>query len=674
MAEDNFGQDELVEILATSTAVAAPARKSFKDVMYMKDFAPDMTNYVPEVPEIRTEKGQYLKNDYKKLIESIDKFLKDINVNPKELDKLIVSEVFRDSGNNTHPDIVKDLDTDLQYRFAGLDNVKKEKAVGEFLSSLIEIEQDIQGKSLSSLAATGVDTTQFGMSLFTEDAVDFAHSIDQDLETLHSYKFKDRLKKPMDVVEELKAGTWNKLSGANELINGIGLSLVNYVSQLKLETTRTFVPETQRMATVLFFLRNKPDVIKNAELAAQQFPEQIKLDFTSFDDFVKTRVPSFLERTDVFYERLVNPDIFDRDWNFFGNMDSGIKQLYTVLPDVFPNYNVYDPDFIKYVSKVPGIPGGPGLLPEKQRDFNKDIGLETYKGPHKFIDDIEIEKLTVTDLPEAPKPDVRFTFKDAQVGTSTGGRWHMATAHNLLKLSDDLGVDLYKFDNKKMSLVPANQMNLFSYFFQPDVEPGVLEFYIPDENGIVDNKYTPDKEKILEFENKVIRTPLDDNFILKIDEPPTQSKQTQLDNIRSTFVDNHGEDALKKAEDIVKNKPKFASKVLKGLSKLDVGQEVIEKALTKVGTKYGMASVTGPAAGLLAFYETMVLAADVTNAATKAAFDKDVDFWDNFGKIDDKYSITYKLTKPFYETLFKGIGGITKPTTENNQVQSYYGK
>ena len=101
MAEDNFGQDELVEILATSTAVAAPARKSFKDVMYMRDFAPDMTNYVPEVSEIRTEKGQYLKNDYKKLIEAIDKFLKDINVNPKELDKLIVSEVFRDSGNNT---------------------------------------------------------------------------------------------------------------------------------------------------------------------------------------------------------------------------------------------------------------------------------------------------------------------------------------------------------------------------------------------------------------------------------------------------------------------------------------------------------------------------------------------------------------------------------------------
>ena len=93
----------------------------------------------------------------------------------------------------------------------------------------------------------------------------------------------------------------------------------------------------------------------------------------------------------------------------------------------------------------------------------------------------------------------------------------------------------------------------------------------------------------------------------------------------------------------VKTKPKFASKVLKGLSKLDVGQEVIEKGLSKLGTKYGAAAFTGPAAGILAFYETLVLAADVANAATKA-MDKDVDFFDNFGEIDDKYSITYKLT------------------------------
>ena len=87
-------------------------------------------------------------------------------------------------------------------------------------------------------------------------------------------------------------------------------------------------------------------------------------------------------------------------------------------------------------------------------------------------------------------------------------------------------------------------------------------------------------------------------------------------------------------------------------------KEVIEKGLAKLGTKYGAASLTGPAAAALAFYETMVFAADVTNAATKA-IDKDVDFFDNFGQIDDRFSITYRLTKPFYETLFKGIGGIS---------------
>jgi hypothetical protein len=99
-----------------------------------------------------------------------------------------------------------------------------------------------------------------------------------------------------------------------------------------------------------------------------------------------------------------------------------------------------------------------------------------------------------------------------------------------------------------------------------------------------------------------------------------------------------------------------------------VGQEVIEKGLSKLGTKYGATAFTGPAAGILAFYETLVLAADVANAATKA-IDKDVDFFDNFGEVDEKWSITYKLTKPFYETLFKGINNVTSNDNQDNEVQ-----
>ena len=166
----------------------------------------------------------------------------------------------------------------------------------------------------------------------------------------------------------------------------------------------------------------------------------------------------------------------------------------------------------------------------------------------------------------------------------------------------------------------------------------------------------------------ILDKPLDRQGTSLTRDTAPKSKQEVLDNVRRTFVDNHSEAALKTAEDIVKTKPKFASKVLKGLSKLDVGQEVIEKGLSKLGTKYGATAFTGPAAGILAFYETLVLAADVANAATKA-IDKDVDFFDNFGQIDDKYSITYKLTKPFYETLFKGINNVTSNDNQDNEVQ-----
>ena len=106
------------------------------------------------------------------------------------------------------------------------------------------------------------------------------------------------------------------------------------------------------------------------------------------------------------------------------------------------------------------------------------------------------------------------------------------------------------------------------------------------------------------------------------------------------------------------------------LAKLDVGEEVIRRTLERVGTKYAATSVTGPVAAGLAVYETAVLLADVANASIRAA-DKDVDFWDNFGNVDDKYSITYKLTKPFYESVFKGISNLSELSNEDNQVESY---
>jgi hypothetical protein len=150
-------------------------------------------------------------------------------------------------------------------------------------------------------------------------------------------------------------------------------------------------------------------------------------------------------------------------------------------------------------------------------------------------------------------------------------------------------------------------------------------------------------------------------------EPP--KKRTVMEQIRDIFRGTQGRQGLEIAEETIKSNPKFFSKVLNVLAKLDVGEEVIRRTLQRIGTKYAATSVTGPVAAGLAVYETAVLIADVVNASARAA-DKDVDFWDNFGNIDDKYSITYKLTKPFYETVFKGISNLSELSNEDNQVES----
>ena len=627
MAEDNFGQDELVEILATSTGVAAPARKSFKDVQYIRDF----------VPELRAD-SQLLQEDYKKLMKSLDSWIKTFDINPKDFDRYLLNELISDVGNTTHGDIADKVQWEFVDKLMDMDPSLKEKKAGEFLRSLIELEEEVTGKPLKSFIRGAYGNE---LSLFDSFSREIATDIEQLLGRLHTFVDKERLKNPLDVAKQMEQGKFNKFAGADETIDDIARSLSDYLINAKLETTRTFVPETQQLGSIAFFLQNEPELIKNA----QALYPNADLEIPEIKEFMKTRTDAFLTRNKEFYNRLSSNTIIDNDMTKFGRWSEQIQSV--------PFYIKGEVDWNNFVSYNKNMTN----LDLASVDATETFNIKPYKGSFIpiGIEDVMVDKGTAF-LKDPGTPDLKLNV--------TGpGRIHMRPISEFMKIAQDTDILLETYDKvgNRTRLTPlsfaSNLVNI-------------------QNTGTIDLWAAPGyEEKLPAFTEKITKTPLDEGrVILTVGEETPESKRVRLENIRSTFVDNHGEDALKKAEDIVKNKPKFASRVLKGLSKLDVGQEVIEKALTKVGTKYGMASVTGPAAGLLAFYETMVLAADVTNAATKAAFDKDVDFWDNFGKIDDKYSITYKLTKPFYETLFKGIGGITKPNTENNQVQSYYGK
>ena len=626
MAEDNFGQDELVEILATSTGVAAPARKSFKDVQYIRDF----------VPELRAD-SQLLQEDYKKLMKSLDSWIKTFDINPKDFDRYLLNELISDVGNTTHGDIADKVQWEFVDKLMDMDPSLKEKKAGEFLRSLIELEEEVTGKPLKSFTFGAYGNE---LSLFDSFNREIATDIEQLLGRLHTFVDKERLKNPLDVAKQMEQGKFNKFAGADETIDDIARSLSDYLINAKLETTRTFVPETQQLGNIAFFLQNEPELIKNAQAL---YPDDLEI--PEIKEFIKTRTDAFLTRNKEFYNRLSSNTIIDNDMTKFGRWSEQIQSV--------PFYIKGEVDWNNFVSYNKNMTN----LDLASVDATETFNIKPYKGSFIpiGIEDVMVDKGTAF-LKDPGTPDLKLNV--------TGpGRIHMRPISEFMKIAQDTDILLETYDKV------GNRTRLTPLSFASNL--------VDIQNtGTIDLWAAPGyEEKLPAFTEKITKTPLDEGrVILTVGEETPESKRVRLENIRSTFVDNHGEDALKKAEDIVKNKPKFASRVLKGLSKLDVGQEVIEKALTKVGTKYGMASVTGPAAGLLAFYETMVLAADVTNAATKAAFDKDVDFWDNFGKIDDKYSITYKLTKPFYETLFKGIGGITKPNTENNQVQSYYGK
>lgn len=626
MAEDNFGQDELVEILATSTGVAAPARKSFKDVQYIRDF----------VPELRAD-SQLLQEDYKKLMKSLDSWIKTFDINPKDFDRYLLNELISDVGNTTHGDIADKVQWEFVDKLMDMDPSLKEKKAGEFLRSLIELEEEVTGKPLKSFTFGAYGNE---LSLFDSFSREIATDIEQLLGRLHTFVDKERLKNPLDVAKQMEQGKFNKFAGADETIDDIARSLSDYLINAKLETTRTFVPETQQLGNIAWFLQNEPELIKNAQAL---YPDDLEI--PEIKEFIKTRTDAFLTRNKEFYNRLSSNTIIDNDMTKFGRWSEQIQSV--------PFYIKGEVDWNNFVSYNKNMTN----LDLASVDATETFNIKPYKGSFIpiGIEDVMVDKGTAF-LKDPGTPDLKLNV--------TGpGRIHMRPISEFMKIAQDTDILLETYDKV------GNRTRLTPLSFASNL--GNIQ-----NTGTIDLWAAPGyEEKLPAFTEKITKTPLDEGrVILTVGEETPESKRVRLENIRSTFVDNHGEDALKKAEDIVKNKPKFASRVLKGLSKLDVGQEVIEKALTKVGTKYGMASVTGPAAGLLAFYETMVLAADVTNAATKAAFDKDVDFWDNFGKIDDKYSITYKLTKPFYETLFKGIGGITKPNTENNQVQSYYGK
>ena len=513
-----------------------------------------------------------------------------------------------------------------------------EKNIGKALTNLIELEESVSGPILK-FSASGVDA--HGLSVFESANETLGHVIDQGIDNLKKLSNQPSAT-PLDIAKQLQDGKFSNIVGAQQEVFDIGRTLIGQITWAKVGTiTRGVVIETAIYTDVLNVLTNlSKEELKTIDKLTQEVQPNfrnlkdlenvpvtrnktvnintLELMQDNIKEFINTRYDSYLARDADFYWR-INPTIIEKEERAIFAAGDYMRTLSTVLPGGM-NRQLFLPQQYDYTADIP-----------VSRYLNKEDMLPGYEAPSKqpgmqFADDAVMLKA----------PDASF---------NKFGRYHMTPAKNIVSIANDLNINLSVYSKRKGGLVPLSVISLINTDKKLEIwkAPGTTD------------------EDLAKFVDAVKDKPLDNQgFKLTIEEPEVkkQLKKPIVQQVRQTFVKNHSPEAIKAADNVVKTNPKFATKLFNNLSKLDVGQEVIEKGLAKIGTKYGAASITGPAAAALAFYETLVLVADVTNAATKA-IDKDVDFFDNFGKIDDKYSITYKLTKPFYENVFKGIRGIS---------------
>ena len=634
-------EEELANIAAATTAPIIPFEASRRSVNYISNYVPDLSN-----------RSDYTQIDLKKLIKSMDDFIKFVGYKPKDFDMTLLSELLTAPGDMTHFTLADVIGDDFLVKINDIGVVESEKKVGKILVDLINLEEDITIKTMNKLAGAGLEAND--ISLFDEYNETIAHVIDQSMDNLK--RLSGNLNStPLEIATLMKQGKFAVITGADNDIMDIAVSMSEYVANAKIMLTRSVVPESVHTGGLMSGLLNidpedikasdnaegfvkniEFDVGKNKKLVASNVQESLN----AYKTFLVDRSKDYLNRTDNFYWRLTQPGAVLADQVFFADMVENIEgKLSSTLPNGV---------LITYRARVTDT-GTEFVTPFKPSQSTVESIVK--KKLPRPIDFFAVQPAQPT---TAKFADEAVTILKPDISLKVRGTMHMTPAVTFIEKVQDAGLNLLVQNSRTGKLTPLSPVSM-----QTAGIDDTLNLWVAPNQDLKEAEAAIDT---------LLNKPLDRQGTSLTRDTAPKSKREVIDNVRKAFVDNHSEAALKTAEDMVKTKPKFASKVLKGLSKLDVGQEVIEKGLSKLGTKYGATAFTGPAAGILAFYETLVLAADVANAATKA-IDKDVDFFDNFGEIDDKYSITYKLTKPFYETLFKGINNVTSNDNQDNEVQ-----
>ena len=168
---------------------------------------------------------------------------------------------------------------------------------------------------------------------------------------------------------------------------------------------------------------------------------------------------------------------------------------------------------------------------------------------------------------------------------------------------------------------------------------------------IINNRAIKDVNSTLEYINQYNLSIEDIAEELNIETKSTPTNVVDLDEVISQ---SDGVDNLNKSKEIMQKNPGMFRKVFNVLEKLDIGDQVITKAVAKGLPAIGLGSMAPGVAIAYGAYEMSILLTDAAQAYNKMQT-TDEGFWENFGELSDKYSIAYKISKPVYDIILDSL-------------------
>jgi len=276
-------------------------------------------------------------------------------------------------------------------------------------------------------------------------------------------------------------------------------------------------------------------------------------------------------------------------------------------------------------------------------DFAKELNIKIKSTPTNVVDDIN--RIGTLDYPN---------------------QWHNTPSVKLVEAIHKNNLDIFVKNSKgefvKLELDDTARIGENAIQNSPKFDEGKSAIYSAiEELGDVDNPrykldlYSSNPDELAKLEIALsdvnfdpIVNPEGTPFQLTTDTP------TNVVDLDEVISQSDGVDNLNKSKEIMQKNPGMFRKVFNVLEKLDIGDQVITKAVAKGLPAIGLGAMAPGVAIAYAAYETTILLTDAAQAYNKMQT-TDEGFWENFGELSDKYSIAYKISKPVYDIILDSL-------------------